>query len=660
MSKLIALARKAAELGQKEEAQKAYTMVLQQAERTPEEELEAATYILFSKGEYRVSYTTFVSLHQRGKYRRECFDILTQAFYEPNRKLLESRYEKNCKLLKKYPYLFRQDFLPFQQLPIRFYPYDDKGYVPFDMRTGQFGEYVNVNHPVVSRNFFANLDDPILAEDVFSQYELEYLYDNVRKSEWVGRENHIYLHYTDWAVFCAYLQCFNLRPLLEEEKLIFLIEGEIAQYPIDFQKEYGIDYSQYPVKPVGIREVNRLIWHTQLSAHNGGDFFNEILYDHPNVLSYESIMYDNLLDVCTSYQTDLNQGRKVLLDGSTDPAIALELNHLSHVTVKDILVGFFLGRTGLNQKLDRASRIVPALLMQPHFYNITFDIRTTEKTDVAVLRSEELNKILSSPLFHGFKYIKTFTPMRRPTTSYGATIRFMLNRAEEDKILGDELLRRAMNRSYMVDWQNRIFQDSILVRFEDGKLNPKATFTALAQFLDIPYTESMTYCSGATGINPESSQGNVLGFDPATVYRTYDEYADDAERALLEGLWRDVYAQYGYEFQYYDGEATDEAWLKKTLERCDCLYEHIRKRYPQFYQAHVEKIAQDNDVSITADEESMENSLQEYLDQMKEKRADIAQVLLKSPVPINQNGQPLRFMKKLELDPALLEQPLYH
>ena len=44
----------------------------------------------------------------------------------------------------------------------------------------------------------------------------------------------------------------------------------------------------------------------------------------------------------------------------------------------------------------------------------------------------------------------------------------------------------------MVDWQDRLFQDSVLVRFEDGKLNPKATFTALAAFLDLPYTKSMT------------------------------------------------------------------------------------------------------------------------------------------------------------------------
>lgn len=659
MSKLIELARKMAELAQKEEAQKAYAMVLQQAERTPEEELEAATYILFSKGEYRVAYTTFVSLHQRGQYRRECFDILTQAFYEPNRKLLETRYEKNCKLLKKYPYLFRQDFLPFQQLPIRFYPYDDKGYIPFDMRTGQFGAYVNVNHPVVSRNFFANLDDPVLATDVFSQYELEYLHDNVRKSEWVGRENHIYLHYTDWAVFCAYLQCLNLRPLLAEEKLIFLIGDEVAQYPIDFKGRFGIDYSQYPVKPVGIREVNRLIWHTQLSAHNGGDFFNEILYDHPNVLSFDSIMHENILELCTTYQTALNQGRKVLLDGVTDPAAAAELNQLSHVTVKDILVGLFLGRTVLNPKLDRAARIVPALHLQPHFPNITFDLRLAKDERTALLVSKELDNILVSPLFHGFKYIKTFTPMRRPTTSYGATIRFMIKNNSEGTP-GDELMRRALNRSFMANWQNRLFQDSVLVRFEDGKLNPKATFTALAKFLDIPYTESMTYCSSWQGMNPESMEGNVLGFDPATVYRTYDEYADDAERALLEALWKDVYAAYGYDFCYYKGEPTDETWLERTLADCKCLYGHIANCFPAAYQARLKKITEESDVTITADEKSMEDALQTYLDNIKTNRREIIRVLLKSPVLVNQSGQPLHFMKKLELDPALLEQPLYH
>lgn len=216
-------------------------------------ELGAALYLLQFGREYQVAYTVFVDFYQRGFYQEDILTLMTKAFYERNVKLLKTRYDKNCKTLKKYPYLFRGDFPAFEDLPIRFYPYDDRGYRPFDRRERRFEPYVDFNHPVVSRNYFRDLEQPVLAADVFSQYELEYLNDNVRKSEWVGRENHIYLHYTDWTVFCAYLQVLNLRALLPEKKIVFLMEEEIIQYPVDFKERFGVDYSHYPVKPVGIR-----------------------------------------------------------------------------------------------------------------------------------------------------------------------------------------------------------------------------------------------------------------------------------------------------------------------------------------------------------------------------------------------------------------------
>ena len=114
--------------------------------------------------------------------------------------------------------------------------------------------------------------------------------------------------------------------------------------------------------------------------------------------------------------------------------------------------------------------------------------------------------------------------MRRITTSYGATIRFMQEykespRDKRNNLVGDAFSQWLLNRSFMVDPQDRLYQDSVLVRFEDGKLNPTATFTALAAFLDIPYAESMTYCSGIGGLNPETLKGNNRGFDPAAVAR---------------------------------------------------------------------------------------------------------------------------------------------
>ncbi|UQT48911.1 hypothetical protein M5E87_02200 [Flavonifractor plautii] len=164
-----------------------------------------------------------------------------------------------------------------------------------------------------------------------------------------------------------------------------------------------------------------------------------------------------------------------------------------------------------------------------------YDIRESELKGAPMLYSEQYEAIRTSPLFHGFRYIKTFTPMRRITTSYAASVRFMLDReaqGEEVKVVPDVLAERLVNRSFMVDQWDRLYRDSVLVRFEDGKLNPRATFTALAEFLDLPYTESMTYCSSRKGIDPESLKGNARGFDPATVYRTYDEFANDEERAF--------------------------------------------------------------------------------------------------------------------------------
>ena len=654
--KPIELARKMSALQEREKAQSAYLDVLRQEDKTPEEELEAAVYLFCSGADYRAPFFTLISLYNRGESKEDCLSILTQGFYDPNKKQMKRQYEKNCKMLEKYPYLFRKDFLPFKELPLRFYPYGENSYMPYDVESDQFKGPYHPKRQVISRNFFHDLDKPILADDVFSQYELEYLNDNVRKSEWVGRENHIYLHYTSWPVFCAYLQCLDLRPLLERKKVVFLMEDEIGQYPIDFKARFGIDYSQYPVKPVGIREVTRLIWHTQLSSHNGGDFFNEILYGHPNVISDTSIMYDSLLESLNAQTDGINAGKAVKVSTEISEHRMRELAALRPVTLKDTLVANFLGYTALNANIDPAARITPAIMLQPHFHNMIYELRLDTTETAALLASKQYDEIRNSPLFHQFKYIKTFTPMRRFTTSYGATVRFMEDGLKDDQVLPDVLLQRVLNRSFMVGPQDTLYRDSVLVRFEDGKLNPTATFKALAAFLDLPYTESMTYCSDKTGINPESLEGNVRGFDPATVYRTYDDYADDAERTLLEALMQDVYKKYGYDFQYYHGEEITEEWLDETLSRCDCLYRKIRETFPQVYEKRREELSKELNTDVKGD---METALEVYLSQLRENRRRVVQALRKGLRFVNQNGQPLHFMKMLELDPELLEQPLY-
>ena len=667
----VEIARKLASLGQNTDARQAYALALQ-TDAEPAEALEAAAFILQTGGDYKISYTAFLDLYRKGFFREEIMQLVSKVFYEPNIKLLKSRYERNCKRLSKYPYLFRKDFPSFEELPVRFFPYDDhNGYIPFYVDREEFGDFVNIQETVISRNFFKDLEKPVFASDVYSQYELEYLNDNVRRSEWVARENHIYLHYSDWTVFCSWLQVLNIRPLTEAEKVVFLIEDEKEQYPIDFKERFGIDYSQYSVKPLGIREVTRMIWHTQLSTHNGGDFFNEVFDNHPNLIVLPSLMLSDVLETAGKVRKVL-EGSVSLRDAQKNTgwssSLVEELYHMRDRTDKDLVVALYLRSEMAMSGTDPNARIVPALFFQPHFHNIVYTLRADEKNRT-VLEAANYDEIHQSALFRNFKYIKTFTPMRRFTTSHAASVRFMYNMAQaaDDKgkgkqktVVSDAVTERILNRSFMIDPEDRLYKDGILVRFEDGKLNPKATLTALAAFLDVPYhEETMSYCSEGGKPVRVTDDGYAPGFSPMQVYKTYDEFANDSERYFIEYFLRDAYAYYGYDFHYYDGKPMDESKAEELIQNFSTINHYMKDTWIKVFREA--EVSRDGErVEAEVEERVQKEFLDKYIRQYDQNRLKNVKILLEGLRFINKKGQPLHMMPKLELDPALLENPIYH
>ena len=554
---------------------------------------------------------------------------------------LRRRYADNCAALAAYPYCFRTDFPDFDALPLHSAPCGGAEGVPGCPAENGCGTSAGSLRPVIDRYFFRDLTLPVLARDVYSQYQLEYLNDTVRPSAWVGRENHIYLHYTDWAAFCAHLPYLDFRALLKEEKFVILIEGEIDAYPIDFKTRFGIDYSQCPVRPVGVREVNRLIWHTQLSTHNGGDFFNEIFYGHPNLIAFESLMFHNTVKAIAQFREKL-RGNAV-----TNTDLLRQLAGIDSPTDKDILVAMFLSRPEMSGWLDPAARIAPAFFYQPHFEDIHYRLAVTEDGGGCICFSPEYEEIRQSPILLGFRYIKAFSPIRRPTTSYAATVRYMLPQIgdrQAPRRIPDVLLQRVLNRSYLRDPDDRLLRDGMLVRFEDAKLNPAATFTRLAAFLDIPYTESMTCCSSFRGVNVSSGGDNAVGFDTAPVYRTYDACAGDEELRFLEHFLRDLYGMYGYDLRY-DQAGTEEppgsfttldGFIRRSLSSCARI---LRERgEPVDEAAYVEA----------------------QMDAITEHRRQAVAILQKRLPFVSLRGKHLEPIPLLRPDPALLEQPLYH
>ena len=462
-----------------------------------------------------------------------------------------------------------------------------------------------------------------------------------------------------------------MKPLLHCQKLVFLIEDERELYPIDFKKRFGIDYSVLTPKPIGVRDVHRAIWCTQLSTHNGVDFFNEIFDEHPNLLLRSSVLLEDMEQYISLIRDgfqragSLEQAQQVFRVWN-NPSLVAELYSLRPLTDKDLVVAFHLSQKDWITALDQDSRIAPAVFLQPHFLSMGYTLRPTQGYDV-YMESAQAENIRKSPVFRGFKYIKTFTPMRRFTTSYGASIRYM-NRAGRRLSIEDgsaaafienSIVNRVMNRSYMADPTDPLFHDSVIVRFEDAKLNPKAVFTALAAFLDLPFSNSMTYCSETGTRNPHSDIGDefyAAGFSLTSVYATHDAYTDDAERAFIEYCFRDAYEYYGYDFHYYHGQQIDE-----LIENFHTLDDYIRCDWEALNRT-VEIVRDGVTLSIGPDSplEERRELLDRQLADYREMRQMIGRLMGLPLRYVNHDGIPLQYQPLLKLDATLLKCELYH
>ena len=166
----------------------------------------------------------------------------------------------------------------------------------------------------------------------------------------------------------------------------------------------------------------------------------------------------------------------------------------------------------------------------------------------------------------------------------------------------------------------------------------------------------MTYCSMGGVVNPHPE---TKGFDPAPVYKTYDDYANDAERYYIEYFLRDAYEHYGYSFHYYDGGLVDEEKALALVKGFTTVNHYMRESWWRVFQtAEVSKNGERVDAEV--EKTVQEHLFNGYMETFEENRIKNTKILLEGLRLVNPAGQPLRFMQKLEPDPALLEQPLYH
>jgi hypothetical protein len=186
--------------------------------------------------------------------------IKSKPMLEIKKSKMEVNYAKNKKLLHNYPYLFGK-FPEFEYSQSRALNLDEE--IPY---------------------FFKDLSKPLFIRNLSHSVHMKFLFDNVRASEDVAMDNHIYLYYENESEFLQMLCQCDLKPMLKCQKFVFLLGKQNKDiYPIDFKKKYGIDYASMPFKPLRANELKRIVVYRNHTS-SGQDFLFQISAANKNIL----------------------------------------------------------------------------------------------------------------------------------------------------------------------------------------------------------------------------------------------------------------------------------------------------------------------------------------------------------------------------------------
>ena len=609
----------------------------------------------FEAYNYKDAILKFAALVNNNYSKRDILNTINEAYYEPNRKLLMKQYNKNTKSLKEYPYMMKKEFPDFEELQLKLCPIAEDLYIEYLKKEKAFGKIYHSKALKEDKHFFKDLSKQLLIKDEFNINNIKYLYDNIRKSENYGDDNHIYLHYSNFNVFCTYLQVMDFEQFLQDEKLVFIFEEEqlYMHYPLNFKKMFNIDYSNVKSKPISINEVKRIFLGLPLNGLSGSMFLENIVDFHPQILTIGvfglsgfGILYERLL-ANMSVKEAIHKIH-ILIDSYEDKVILEEINRIFSTSenlnenknslkvlrniyvpeidnflfyLEELLInieiptksqwfkGFYLAYAyALNRNLD--SRICPAIFFHPH-------------DGIYILANECIKQM--SDVINSFEYSNAISIVRNLTTVLGSTINTYIENNHiyvMNMILETEELYTAK--------QYKQYEKRAIVRFEDLKLNSKATLISLCKYFDITWDDSLLETT-SNGANYQYHLANTKtkGFDTKPVYKLYEEYLSFFDKYRIEMIKSKYYEPYGYKPKYYDENYHSLIDILKMFEM------------PFKFEKYHNLQSQIN----------MNNSAREKLYKTVLK-------LINEPIPTN-NGKSMEPIKWLKPEEELIEVPLY-
>lgn len=498
---------------------------------------------LFQQQRYRDAFLAFAELYNVSEVmqeRQQILDILTEAYYQPNAAEMENCYQSNIEALKAYPYVFGEMSHEPEHLGIQMFPVDDGEFFTYDKVKQRFSSH-HVHHKEwPERYLFKDLSKQLFLEDETEPYHLRFLYDNVRRSEDFGGDNHIYLYYSSAERLGEVLLSYDIRPLLKDEKFVFLLgEKHKNCYPINFKKRFQLDFKSMGPKPIRIDELKRVcFWYKH--AYSGTTLCTGVIRALSNV-QYEigyTFHTDSTIDhkpmyFSTEFQQVMgNPNRtftvKEISDKIGQPNADIRISDLEDYldwlrenreppcayTISELFRGYFLFHY---QRQNLNPRISPMLLYDPHMW------------DTHVYNA----------LIMDFPYHIVMTSMRDPIVTFARSYEYGLvgwNEFQTKYLL-------ASDYEHTCFLNEQLLKNYWCFRFEDLKKSPEVTCRAICKCLNLPFENAML-----TEEAPLTDrQGNtVRGFDQAPLHRNINHILSEFDQMRLKIFYEPIHKYYGY------------------------------------------------------------------------------------------------------------------
>ena len=551
---------------------------------------------LFEQQKYREAFAAFAEIYDQSQDKNErkaVFDMLVDSFYAPNEEEFQTNYKKNLSVLKQYPYFWGKEFHEYEELAFRLFPISDELFYCYNKEKDCFeGEYDAATcHQM--RYFFEHVDEQLKVENEDNFYNLNFLNDNVRASEDYAGDNHIYLFYDTLKPLERLMLTCDLETVLRDKKFVFLVGGENKKrYPVDFLKEFQINYASLKPAPVRIEEIKRVcFWYKH--AHSGtmlsltvlgslnevqmycGHDFNAYAKVNEQPLVHTEEFRDAVTDVDAVFTaeqiSDMLRSEKYELrleevEGFVDWLFRHRPAPHAY-TVKELFCGYFLFKY---EKRHLNPRIAPMLLYDPHMWN----------------PGVYSNIILSFP------YHTALTCVREPIMTF--------IRCQQIGVAGyDEGSTRYL---LAFDYLHAQFLHQELqtcyygFRFEDLKTKPEIVCRALCKHLNLPYDKIRLKVDA-----PADRPGvPVRGFDLKPLSWDLSACLSEFDKVRLQMFYEPIQRYYGYPTFSFEEHPLPENLVRELFEY-PFRFENVNPKIyreiapdPDIFHAWIQDVLQNN------------------------------------------------------------------